>query len=266
MEQLNAELVRVSAERKRLQRQATGKETRLRARRERALRVGTIAFCHDPTAGSSLANAILRKYRDCVALDVSHCATELESRFLDTPVGTLAQWFDWEGQIPEQEMLEAKRLVEEVRLLSWVQTQNHAQGVSPPPQFVWEKRCALSIANSSSIDARASSYRPPRSAAAKKWMQRFRQRWGLVLGRRPTSDMLSVDIMRSKVDLFFILDTSFTESLSVLGSGKWTRFRVCKHKSSKRGCQKHGTFFVCFSRKGDGFVAVVSFPPCTSSS
>ena len=61
MEQLNAELVRVSAERKRLQRQATGKETRVRARRERALRVGTIAFCHDPIAGSSLANAILRK-------------------------------------------------------------------------------------------------------------------------------------------------------------------------------------------------------------
>ena len=73
-------------------------------------------------------------------------------------------------------------------------------------------------------------------------MQRFRQRWGLVLGRRPTSDMLSVDIMRSKVDLLFILDTSFTESLFVLGSGKWTRFRVCKHKSNKRGCQKHGTF------------------------
>ena len=187
MEPFKAELARVNAERRRLQKQAYDRDTRLRARRDRALRVGLIAFCHDPAAGSSIATAIMRKYRDWVALNVADCAAELESRFRDRPVETLAQWLDWEGVAPLQEMLEAKRLVEEVRLLSWVQTQNNTQGASPPPQFVWEKLCALSIEDNSEIDARASAHRPPRSAAAKKRRQCFRRRWSLVLGRRPTA-------------------------------------------------------------------------------
>ena len=96
------------------------------------------------------------------------------------------------------ELAEAKRLVEDVRLLSWVSTQNSAQGVAPPPGFVWEKRCALSIENSSKQDRRAWSCRPPGSAAARKWLQRFRRRWGLVLGRQAAKDVLSVDTMRCK--------------------------------------------------------------------
>ena len=114
MEPFKAELARVNAERRRLQKQAYDRDTRLRARRDRALRVGLIAFCHDPAAGSSIATAIMRKYRDWVALNVTDCAAELESRFRDRPVETLAQWLDWEGVAPLQEMLEAKRLVEEV--------------------------------------------------------------------------------------------------------------------------------------------------------
>ena len=38
-----------------------------------------------------------------------------------------------------------------------------------------------------------------RSDAAKKWVQRFRQRWDLVLGRQEAKDVLPVGIMRSKV-------------------------------------------------------------------
>ena len=132
-----------------------------------------------------------------MALNVTDCAAELESRFLDKPVETLAQWLDWELDAPLQEVLEARRLVEEVRLRSWVQTQNNTQGVPLPPQLVWEKRCALSIENNSEIDARASAHRPPRSAAAKKWLQRFRRRWGMVLGRQPNKDILSIESMRS---------------------------------------------------------------------
>ena len=110
MEQVNAELARVTAEHRRLQKQAFSRESRLRARRERALRVGTIAFCHDPTAGSSLATAILRKYGDCVALDAPRCVAELENRFLKAPMETLAQWLDWEGEVPEQERLEGEAI------------------------------------------------------------------------------------------------------------------------------------------------------------
>ena len=229
MESVNVELARVSAERRRLQKRAHGRDARCRCRRERALRTALIAFCHNPAAGTSIARAILRKYKDCMALDVSECAAELESRFLDTPVETLAQWLDWEGDIPEKQMMEAKRLVEEVRLLSWVQTQNTTQGVSPPPQFVWEQRCAFLIENRSVTDSCASAHRPSRSAAARKWLQRFRRRWDLVLGRQPSKDLLTVDTWRTMVKLFSIFwDTSGTATGSVLGSGKRTLFGVRK--------------------------------------
>ena len=89
-------------------------------------------------------------------VDVAECTLEMEKRFLDTPVDKLAQWLDWTGDTPQAELMEAKRIVEDVRLLSWVQSQNSAQGVSPLPQFVWEKRCFLSIENTSELDEKAS--------------------------------------------------------------------------------------------------------------
>ena len=132
-------------------------------------------------------------------VDVAECTLQIEKRFLETPVDKLAQWLDWTGDTPQAELMEAKRIVEDVRLLSWVQSQNSAQGVSPLPQFVWEKRCFLSIENSSEFGEKASWHRPHRSAGAKKWVQRFRRRWGLVMGRLPAKGLLSVDTMRDKV-------------------------------------------------------------------
>ena len=142
---------------------------------------------------------MLRKYGDCIGVDVAECTFEIEKRFLETPVDKLAQWLDWTGDTQQAELMDAKRLVEDVSLLSWVQSKNCTQGVSPLPQFVWEKRCFLSIENGSEPDARASSHRAHRSASAKRWVQRFRRRWGLSMGRLPAKDLLTVDTMRSKV-------------------------------------------------------------------
>ena len=88
--------------------------------------------------------------------------------------------------------------MEDARLLRWVGEQNSAQGVAPPPQFVWEKRCALAIDNKSGQERGAASWRPARSAAAKKWMQRFRQRWKLCLGPLPGKDVLPTATMQAK--------------------------------------------------------------------
>ena len=134
-------------------------------------------------------------------VDVHEFTLELEKWFLETPVDTLAQWLDWTGDTLHAELMEAKRFVDEVRLLSWVQSQNCIQGVSPLLQFVWEQRCLLSIENGSEYNGRTSSQRPHRTAGAKKWLQRFRRRWGLVMGRLPAKDLLPVDTMRSKVRL-----------------------------------------------------------------
>ena len=111
----------------------------------------------------------------------------------------LAQCLDWEADLPEAEVLEAKRLVEEARLLACVHAQNAMKGVCPPPVFVWEQRCALCIENSAELDSRASPHRTSRSAGAKKWVQRFRQRWGLVRCRLPAKELLPADAMQAKV-------------------------------------------------------------------
>ena len=197
MEEVAAELSRNTAELTRRQRQAQKERARRRKQREHALLAATIAFCHEPTAGPSIAAATMRKYPGAMDEDVDTLTREIETRFLGTPVDTLAQWLDW-SDIPRTIESEAQRLVEDVRLLHWIGVQNRAQGVSPPPQFVWEKRCALTIDKNSGHQRCAASWRPARSAAAKKWLQRFRKRWNLCLGRLPAKEVLPTATMQAK--------------------------------------------------------------------
>ena len=198
MEELAAGLARVTAERRRLQRQAQKQRSRQQKQREHALQVATLAFCHEPLCGPSIAEATLRKYARVMDEDVAACIRAIEDRFLHTPVDTLAMWLDWSEDIPRGARAEARRLVEDARLLRWVGDQNSAQGVAPPPQFVWEKRCALAITCDQDEQRCAASWRPARSAAARKWMQRFRHRWNLSLGRLPTKDILPAETMQAK--------------------------------------------------------------------
>ena len=120
MDELAADLAHVTAERRRLQRQVQKQRAKLRGQREHALHAATIAFCHEPTAGATIARATLRKYAHCMDEDVDACTREIEDRFLQTPVDVLGQWLDWQGHIPPGTLAEAKRLVEDARLLSWV--------------------------------------------------------------------------------------------------------------------------------------------------
>ena len=198
MEQLNLELARVTQERIRLQRQANSRMCRSVARREHAVLVATVAFCHVTSAVETIAVAMQHRFNDVLWEDVVSCAREIEERFLQASVDELGQWLEWQGALDRKTVTQAKRLVEEVRLHVWISMQNSAQGVSPPPQFVWERRCALVIENSGSL-AVAGAERPPRSDAARKWVQRFRRRWNLVLGRQEAKDVLPVSTMRSKV-------------------------------------------------------------------
>ena len=71
--------------------------------------------------------------------DVDTCTREIETHFHEIPADTLAQWLDWSDDIPRVARAEARRLVEDAGLLGWIGEQNIAQGVAPPPQFVWEK-------------------------------------------------------------------------------------------------------------------------------
>ena len=198
MQDVSAELARITAERIRLQRQAQKERARRHKQREYAFLTATIAFCHEPTAGQLLAEAILRKYPRVISEDVTSCTRVIETRFLETPIETLARWLEWSEDLPRLMRTEAQRLLQEIQLIRWIGQQNSAQGVAPPPQFIWEKRCALAIDNSSGRDKGAASWRPASSAAAKKWMQRFRRRWNLTLGRLPTKDILPTATMQAK--------------------------------------------------------------------
>ena len=137
MEEVAAELARNSAELTRRQRQAQRERATLRKQREHALLTATIAFCHEPSAGPTIAAATLRKYARAIDKDVDALTREIETRFLETPLDTLAQWLDW-SDTPRTIQSEARRFVEDARLLHWIGEQNSAQGVAPPPQFVSE--------------------------------------------------------------------------------------------------------------------------------
>ena len=202
MEDVAAELARTTAELKSKQRQAQKERAKLRKQREHTLLTATVAYCHEPTAGPTIAAATLRKYARAIGEDVDALTREIETRFLETPVDTLAQWLDW-SDIPRTIQSEAQRLVEDARLLHWIGEQNSAQGVAPPPRFVWEKRCALVIDKNSGPRRCSASSSPGRSAAAKKWMQRFRKRWNLCLGRLPAKDLPPTATMQAKARFLF---------------------------------------------------------------
>ena len=109
-----------------------------------------------------------------------------------------------------------------------MEKQNKAQGVAPPPQLVWGKRCALAIYNNRGPWRGAASWRPARSAAAKKWMQRFRQRWNLTLGRLPAKDILPTATLQAKARYVGVPDSIHYDPLFGAGFGSAGRppFRV----------------------------------------
>ena len=263
MEDVTAELARVTNECRRLQRQAQKERARQSRQRELALLAATIAFCHEPTAGRTIAEATLRKHARVVGGDVAACVREIETRFLGTPVDLLAQWLDWSDDIPRAVRAEAQRLVEDAGLLVWIGEQNRAQGVAPPPQFVWEKRCALAIDSQSGGPRGAASWRPARSAAAKKWMQRFRRRWNLTLGRLPAKDLLPLATMQAKVRAGCVKKATgvVPPSDAFWGPQGGPRFGAARLFSVRRRGAKNGPFLLSFyTPQGDRRVAVVSLP------
>ena len=163
----------------------------------RAWHIASVAFCHHPEHGENIATQILRRYSDCFNIQTKDFVTQLQKRFLDTTVDQLVNWLEWKTGLTRREEEQARQLVHELNLISWIDAQNQHQGVSPTPALVWEKRCELTV-----------SQTPPRLAwephctqrtfASVKWMQRFKRRWRLVSGKLPIGDIVPLPDMRTK--------------------------------------------------------------------
>ena len=91
----------------------------------------------------------------------------------------------------------AKRFQTEAAVHAWVVNQNVMQGIAPPSRSVSAvRRALLGSVEPTKADLEMSL---PLKAGEKKWVQRFRRRWGLSRGRLPAGDVVPVEELRSKV-------------------------------------------------------------------
>ena len=176
---------------------ARSEAARRQSKSLRLLRVATIAYCHEPAALTRYAEALIRSGRDVFGDDVGNVATRITSMFLATDICTLSLWLDWEpSSCTKQDIGDAQRLLCDARLLGWVENQNATQGLAPSQQVVWEHRCKAQLGSSSGTDV--SAMQGHTSAAAKKWMKRFRSRWSIQLGTLPVQEIVPLDVLRQK--------------------------------------------------------------------
>ena len=134
-----------------------------------------MAYCHEPEGFQRFAEFLHRTLPEVFAADPDLVSPHIVNYFLKTDSDILASWLDWEsGPCTKRDVADAQRLVQDVRLLTWVEVQNAVQGVAPPQRFVWEHRCRYTMVrhpNGQILEAL-----PPSGPGALKWLQRFRAR------------------------------------------------------------------------------------------
>lgn len=199
METIREQLQKTTARCRSLDKCLRLQHSRLQARVERVWTIGTIVLCHAPDDGQQIVMALKQKYAEILPACPSDCLIEIEKRYLETSVEQLAEWLQWEGMPSQIMMKEVKHILEDARLHVWICKQNDVQGIAPPPQFVWKKRCSLFEDLHDDAPVASSVMQSPKSEAARKWVQRFRLRWHLTLGRQPAKDLLPVETMKFKV-------------------------------------------------------------------
>ena len=163
----------------------------------RMLCVTTIAYCQEPAALRRYTEALIRTGRDVFGDDLDSVATQITSRFLATDIETLSLWLEWEPpSCTKRDICDAQRLVRDAKVLGWVESQNAMQGLAPSQQFVWEHRCRVRLGGSERTYV--STMQGHTSAAAKKWMKRFRTQWSIQLGTLPVQEIVPLDMLRQK--------------------------------------------------------------------
>lgn len=130
-------------------------------------------------------------------IDLQQAAHDLESRFLSESLEHLYMIQKGESTTLSKVLFrEAARFEQEAVLYKWIRCQNIDQGLAPSPK--------LAIAFRRSLDCkyRTDSVAPraflSTEAGERKWLQRFRRRWGISLGKVPAGDVLPLPALQQK--------------------------------------------------------------------
>lgn len=120
----------------------------------------------------------------------------VEDLFLAVDLEELASWCDAANPADPPALEEASRVVEEWRLMRWVQRLNEERGVAPSTSSLLERSAQRRL-------QLPEAARPPERGVVadgrnRAWALKFRRRWGARHGAIRTLDALPVDEMRAK--------------------------------------------------------------------
>ncbi len=196
LDALRAGLKATSMQHRALSRRLREQERRRATRRKRGLQIACLALAHEPDGITCYANFLLRRYPHTFTEPTEDLVNIITNCFLVAPLTEISQWLGWQCvNVPDCDVIAAKTLLEEVRLLDWVANQNANKGLAPPQRFVWERLQELKrMAGTEPLQQSAHS-----TSAAKKWMARYRRRWKLQVGRQPVEETVPLETLRAKV-------------------------------------------------------------------
>lgn len=138
-----------------------------------------------------------RRWATVLDLDLVKAETEIEQRFLDTDVSELRRIMDGTSTIfPNRIFNETANFKKDADAYEWICEVNCNQGLAPTPKLVmlFRRGGAEAVSMNSLEEGKRLVWR----AGERKWVQRFRQRWNLCLGRLPAGDVVPLRSMRQK--------------------------------------------------------------------
>ena len=172
-------LSRMSAAKRRLQRASWLEQRRAQRILDAVSEVAFILFvwsCPDATVALAYVGAEERRRQLRFPMLTKEA---LEGQYLESPVEVLGDICRGVGGCSPARLAEAKRYYRDHGLCAWVCEQNEGKAVAPTPQMVIRQLRAMAAAPQPFTFA---AQRLDRSWASRKWVQRWRHRWGLRFG------------------------------------------------------------------------------------
>ena len=131
------------------------------------------------------------------AWDIEEALKLLEDEYLATEPEKIADILDGAAAgWPKHIFQEAARFRQDFILFTWIRDQNINQGVAPSPKLVtlWRRVGTTTASDPHGEDADMVAL----TFGEKKWLQRFRRRWAITLGKVPVGDVIPLPSLRQK--------------------------------------------------------------------